>query len=80
MMKPRKASSDTSRSVVAVERELDLRRARDSRSSLVFFPVLTSAMDLTVEADGEFRFSGASIVNTGSLPLPPVEGGAAGVV
>jgi hypothetical protein len=80
MMKPRKASNETSRSVVAVERELDLRRVRDSRSSLGFFPVLTSAMELTVEADGEFRFIGASSENTGSLPFPAVEGGAVGVV
>ena len=79
MMKPRKASSDTSRSGVAVDRELDLRRLRDARSSLAFFPLLTSAMELTVEADGELRFSGASSVNTGSLLFPPVEGGAAGV-
>jgi hypothetical protein len=64
---------------VAIERELGLRPLRDSRSSLVVFPLLTSAMELTVEADGEFRFSGASRVNTGSLLLPPVEGGAAGV-
>lgn len=59
--------------------DLDRRRLRDSRSSGGFFPLLTSAMELTVEAEGEFRFSGVSRVNAGSLLFPPADDGAAGV-
>ena len=59
MMKPRKASSDTRRSLWPVDREVDRRRLRVSPLSLNFFPLLTSAIEFTAEDEGEFRFSGA---------------------
>jgi hypothetical protein len=61
MMKPRKASNDTSRSLWPDDREVDRRRLRVSPLSLSFLPELTSAIELTAEDDGEFRFSGAPI-------------------
>jgi hypothetical protein len=59
MMKPRKASSDTSRSFWPVDRDVDRRRLRVSPLSVSFFPLLTSAIEFTAEDEGEFRFSGA---------------------
>jgi hypothetical protein len=65
MMKPRKASSETRRSFKSDERESDRRRLRTSlrasRLSPDFFPLLTSAIEFTVELDGELRFNGAPI-------------------
>lgn len=61
MMKPRKASNDTSRSLWPDERGVDRRRLRVSPVSLSFFPLLTSAMEFTADDEGEFRLSGAPI-------------------